>query len=787
MKVGRRAFIGFVAGAVGGTLLSPLPWKLADDIAIWTQNWSWRPSPERGHRAAKKTICTLCGGGCPIEVDFIDGKRAIYARGGDWGICSLGASAVQYLYAPYRVQTPLKQTKKRGDISGFKPITWNEALSEITQKITKLLGERKGHSVACITGQKYSSIFDLWKQFLRACGSKNVFSMPDSFDCQRAVSRAIFGADVTFGFNLADVTCVLSFGAEWADGWGPRAPMAKVASGWFSENPGKPVTEVIHVSSRLSMSAAKASEWVAVKPGTEAALALGIAHVMIKENRFDPIVREYAGFEDWTDSSGKERRGFKDLVLKDYTPEKVEKITGVEAQKIVEIAHSFAKHPKAVAIWGQGTGGPRSFYDESVFVTLNLLKGNLEKGLFHLKGNVPVAPLPAIEDEVVETAPRLEVAADWKIPFGEYSYPLYPFLDAVASQKGYPIELLFVQEANPVYCLPESGLVKEAFSKIGMVVDVTSFMDETAVNADIILPAPVMLERWDDVYGLPVFAQSMYALSRPLINAKYDVRHPGDVILNIAVKVGGTVKTALPWRNYTDYLKFRIKGIADSGRGAITNRMDELVSVSTVKKNFGDMESLWRELSKGKIWFDVPPSAYEIIGTDNGKPQFSITALGEAEMKIEKDELLLPHYEPFVVSKGSGGEHSLLLMAYNCGFISTGYLPNSYLMMKNIWDFQLKGDDIFVEINPATASKLGFREGDMAVLKTVKGEARVRVHVVPSVPKGVIGIPKGFGHGAYDVFVKDKGTNANRMVEIHVDPVTGLGIEVVTGAKLVRA
>ncbi|HDL90019.1 MAG TPA: molybdopterin oxidoreductase, partial [Thermodesulforhabdus norvegica] len=96
MKVGRRAFIGFVAGAVGGTLLSPLPWKLADDIAIWTQNWSWRPSPERGHRAAKKTICTLCGGGCPIEVDFIDGKRAIYARGGDWGICSLGASAVQY-------------------------------------------------------------------------------------------------------------------------------------------------------------------------------------------------------------------------------------------------------------------------------------------------------------------------------------------------------------------------------------------------------------------------------------------------------------------------------------------------------------------------------------------------------------------------------------------------------------------------------------------------------------------------------------------------------------------
>ncbi len=48
MKFGRRAFLQFAAGAVGGTLLSPLPWKLADDSAIWSQNWSWRPSPKRG-------------------------------------------------------------------------------------------------------------------------------------------------------------------------------------------------------------------------------------------------------------------------------------------------------------------------------------------------------------------------------------------------------------------------------------------------------------------------------------------------------------------------------------------------------------------------------------------------------------------------------------------------------------------------------------------------------------------------------------------------------------------
>ena len=127
MNFGRRAFLQFAAGAVGGTLLSPMPWQLAGDSARWSQNWSWRPSPERGEITKVPGACTLCEGGCAIQAHLVNGNRAIFIEGNPanpltrGGICALGASGLQFLYAPYRIAQPMKQTKSRGDTSGFQP------------------------------------------------------------------------------------------------------------------------------------------------------------------------------------------------------------------------------------------------------------------------------------------------------------------------------------------------------------------------------------------------------------------------------------------------------------------------------------------------------------------------------------------------------------------------------------------------------------------------------------------------------------------------------------------
>ena len=68
MKIDRRSFLSFVIGGAAGTALSPLPWKLTDDLSIWSQNWPWTPVPQKGEITYARTTCTLCPGGCGINV-----------------------------------------------------------------------------------------------------------------------------------------------------------------------------------------------------------------------------------------------------------------------------------------------------------------------------------------------------------------------------------------------------------------------------------------------------------------------------------------------------------------------------------------------------------------------------------------------------------------------------------------------------------------------------------------------------------------------------------------------
>jgi anaerobic selenocysteine-containing dehydrogenase len=117
MKIDRRSFLSLVMGGAAGTALSPLPWKLTDDLSIWSQNWAWTPVPENGEATFVNSTCTLCPGGCGITVRKID-DRVVKIEGmqghpvNDGGICDLGAAGTQLLYGPTRVRTPKKPGKQ---------------------------------------------------------------------------------------------------------------------------------------------------------------------------------------------------------------------------------------------------------------------------------------------------------------------------------------------------------------------------------------------------------------------------------------------------------------------------------------------------------------------------------------------------------------------------------------------------------------------------------------------------------------------------------------------------
>ena len=151
---------------------------------------------------------------------------------------------------------------------------------------------------------------------------------------------------------------------------------------------------------------------------------------------------------------------------------------------------------------------------------------------------------------------RLDLAKSGPLPFQQNG--LYGFLDSVSSGPEYPIEILLVHEANPSYSLAENKLFQAAAAKVATLVSFSSYMDETAAYVDLILPNHTAFERWDDVVGIPGASFGYYAVSAPVIKPLLDTRHTGDALLALAGGIGGSVGTSMPWKNYEEYLKFRV-------------------------------------------------------------------------------------------------------------------------------------------------------------------------------------------------------------------------------------
>lgn len=800
MKFGRRAFLQFAAGAIGGTLLTPLPWKLAGDSAKWTQNWPWEPSPERGEITKVSSICLFCDGGCGIRARLVDGRRAILIEGNPshpvnkGGVCALGASGLQFLYAPYRVAKPMKQTKKRGDASGFQPVSWTDALNELNGALTKLRTQGEPQGLACITGQSQNSMYTLWQQFFASYGSPNLFGMPSENDGQRLAAYSAFGRSAPIAFALERASYVISFGANLLEGWGAPGRMQSVYSLWRERSSdGEPV-EVVQVEPRCSMTASKVDEWVPIKPGAEAALALGIAHVMIRDKLYDADFASNAffGFEDWIDSQGKERQGFKNLVLANYTPEKVSELTGVEKDKILELAKSFATRKNAVAVWGKDNGiGSDPLYHELAFLALNALAGNLKSG--GMVSIIPETPLGALPQVVIDAVAaeglkksRLDLAQSSNLPLPGNA--LHAFLHSLATQAAYPVGVLLIHEANPAYSLPENQLFKSAAEKVGMIVSFSSYMDETALQSDLILPNHTALERYDDVIGLPGTPYGYYAVASPILPPQMDTKHTGDVVLELAKKVDGA-RENLSWKSYEDYLKDRVKGLAASGKGAVADAAGKepwkLTAGQTPQVNYKDEKDLWAKLTKGACWYDAPVDLMKSLATQSGDCELACQVLQKRGVQAENNEVYLPHYAPLALS-GSEQEYPLLLMTYRMSNLAGGFLPTTPFMNKTLPDTLILGSEGFVELHPQTAGSMGLAEGDRALLKTPQGEIPVRVHLFPGAYPGVVFAPQGLGHTAYDEYIGGKGANPNNVIEVLTDPVTGLGTAWATRAQLRR-
>jgi anaerobic selenocysteine-containing dehydrogenase len=347
-----------------------LPWKLTDDLSIWTQNWPWTPIPPGGEATHVNSTCTLCPAACGITVRKID-QRAVKIEGmaghpvNDGGICILGVSGLQLLYGPSRVKTPLKRVGERG-AGHWQPISWDQAVAEVAQKLGELREKGEGHAVAAICGSDRGTLPQLFSRLLTVYGSPNFFTLPTIHDTYAMTLGLMQGGNPQAGFDVENTDYLLSFGSGILEGWGAPVRMFRANSRWRSG-----YGKVVQVEARLSTTAAKADRWMPVNPGSEAALAMGLAHVILREKLYqrDFIKHHTEGFDEW-------QKG----VLAGYAPDAVAAVSGVPAAEIEALAREFARARKPLAICGRGQGNTPGSLAESMAVhALNALVGNLQR------------------------------------------------------------------------------------------------------------------------------------------------------------------------------------------------------------------------------------------------------------------------------------------------------------------------------------------------------------------------------------------------------------------------
>jgi len=815
MELDRRNFIKFIAGGVGGTLLSPLPWKLIDDITIWTQNWSWVPIPARGKISHVDTVCTLCPGACGITVRKV-GDRVVKIEGRQdypvnrGGICPLGMAGQQILYNEgIRWKSPMKRVGPRGSDT-WQEVSWTEAIETLSARIRGLRQSGNPERLAAIDGnQSRSTMALLIRRLLDAVGSPNYLTIPGQEDAYAMAQLLMQGGNGLLAFDLEKSDFVLSFGCGLVDGWGAPGRMLNTWGEWVSRK-----TFVVQIDPRASDTAMKADLWIAPFPGTEAALALGIAHVLVKEKAYHKeFIEHYStGFKNWVGGKGITHEGFSKLVLDKYAPQDVERITGVEKELIIRVARRFAEAKAPIAIAGRGKGDlPGSLYENMAVHALNALQGRINMGGGVLAAeDIPLSQWPEAELDSVARAgiasSRIDGAGSRRYPFA--TSLIHHFSESIRS--GSQIDTLLVCSTNPIYTVPDSQGLAEALKEVPFIVSLSPFRDETSLMADMILPDHTHLEKMADIVWPTGIQYPLYALSRPVVRPLYETRHSGDVIIAVAKGIGGSVAGSFRWKNFEEAVKQRVKGLFDSGAGetSLEGSVPVWKGLETIRGQSNAPSSfpaMWEDLKASGCWHHASHRFgrwEEIFQTPSGKFEFYSSAIVSALKESSKgaslddtlkemgiaaagDAVYMPHYEE-ALSGAEKQEYPLLLFPIELINLASGWIGNPPFLNKTLFDYQLKGDDLFVEVNPKTAAEYGYLEGSRVILRSRRGELKARVHLFEGAMPGIVFMPVGLGHTAYDKYLKGKGANPYEIIERVEDPLSGQPIWWNTKVKVIK-
>lgn len=777
--------------------------------------------------------CQGCTSWCSKQVYVIDG-RAVKVRGNPYSKVNVGAGcprqhlAIQQVYDPDRIKTPLKRTnpkKGRNEAPQFVPISWDEALNTIADKIMELRNNHETHKYMLMRG-RYTYMRDiLYDRMTKIIGSPNNIS--HSAICAEAEKFGPYFTEGLWGYRQYDVE-----NARYILIWGADPLAANRQVSYYSSAWGTVIdrAQIAVVEPRLSATGAKADVWLPVKPGHDGALAAAIAHVILTEGLWH---REFVG--DFRDGQNRFKTGqvvFGDdfeqkythglvkwwnLELKDKTPEWAASRTGLLAEQIRRVALDYGRAaPHAISWVG---GGPvmqvRGSYASMICHALNGLVGSVDNVGGTLKANKEyTSKFPKPDDFMDDIAKKGKKYG--KIDHrGRLEFPSLNkgksgggvvtnnAAEGILNEDPNAIKVAVCYMNNFSFSCGQPERWERALSKIPFVVHITTNASELSWFSDILLPnTHHLFEKWGYVKAHGNGYRHV-TLMQPIIKRIGDYKtDESEFTWMIAEK--------LAERGFDNLLR-HYKTYRDPETGKEPTNEDEfaLYALKLATRNLwdpanhkgGDKFSGWEEFSKIGVWNSDPypfRKRWGKMDTKTGMFEFYSETLKEAlEKHAEKhnttvdrvmevcqyqargEQAFIPHYEEPWTS-GDPKEYPLLFVDHKSRLNREGRSANCpwYYDFKDLDPGDEAWEDV-AKINPLDGKKLGIADGDRIRLISPTGRIECTAKLWEGVQPGTVAKCYGQGHWAYGrlaakVFGKvPRGGNNNDLIPAVYDRLSG--------------
>ncbi|MBR8462590.1 thiosulfate reductase PhsA [Campylobacter sp. faydin G-105] len=675
------------------------------------------------------SFCEMCSTRCPIEARVIDGKN-VFIQGnhnaGSTSVCARGGAGHNQLYDPERIVKPLIRVGERGE-GKWREASWDEALNLVATKMSEI--KQKYGAQSFVFTAKSSQTHKLMVSFASAYGSPNCFS---HFSCcpitYQMVCEHMYGI-AKLKRDFSNAKYIVNFGHNLFEGIviSDAKKLAKFAD--------KKDTKLLVLEPRFSVVAAKADEWLPVKPGTDIAFVMALINTWIKKGTYNKefIEKFTIGFDKIIEDT------------KDTTPQWQESITGIPAATVERIAAEiWAAAPRVIIDFGHKTTTTKAEYMRTkAIMVANAMMGNWEVkgGLFGGKNAKTFNKLTGTSDFPELSNPdkefklpkvqRLDFAGeDGKHKFVSNKHGvLMDIADAILNEKPYPIKGWFNIRFNHLINVAGTQKSIEALKKLDFIVVSDIYLNDMATFADVVLPESTYLER-DEGIEDKSGQKPAYMIRNKIVEPIGDTKDGLSIFRELArrMKIDELYK-------YNDMREWRMQQV--KGNVELLTALEKNGYITWKVPGI-----LYREKGSVAKFVEKYPNAMQFVGENGFMDDMARlkTKSGKIELFKEDVEAQFPGYgglnfKDIDVYDG----HELCLMSGKTPIHTNGHtqnVPFLHDMMSEspIW------------IHPKTAERKSLKDGDLVYLQNKFGKQKGKIMLTQGIREDTLFVYHGFGH-----------------------------------------